>query len=91
MVSKWVQTLLATGRYLFHMGGGVFDNPWDWNNLEVAFLRVNVGLHPLNQNALNERTYPLQPLIHSTLSAESAQKHTLAAHLRFHFLQPTRL
>ena len=55
----------------FRIGGGLLDNPWDWSNLEIAFMKVNVGVHPLNLSALNERTNLLQPLIHSTLSVAS--------------------
>ena len=45
----------------FRIGGGLLDNPWDWSNLEIAFMKVNVGVHPLNLSALNERTNLLQP------------------------------
>jgi len=55
----------------FHIGGGLFDNPWDWNNLEIAFLKVNIGVHPLDISALNEHANPLQPLTHNTLSVAS--------------------
>jgi len=51
----------------FHIGGGMLNNPWDWNNLEIAFVKVNIGAHPLNQSALNERTTLLSPLTRSTL------------------------
>lgn len=44
----------------FHIGGGLLDKPWDWNNLEISFVKVNVGEHPLNQTALNERSNLVQ-------------------------------
>lgn len=34
------------------LGGCLVDNPWDWNDLEVQFVRVDVGQHPLGLNAL---------------------------------------
>ena len=50
----------------FRIGGGLLDNPWDWNNLEIAFLKVNTGEHPLNLTALNERAN-LVPTEHDKL------------------------
>lgn len=34
------------------LGGCLVDNPWDWNDLEVRFVRVDVGQYPLGLDAL---------------------------------------
>jgi len=35
------------------VGGGSIPNPWDWNDLEIRFMRVDAGKNVLNKAALS--------------------------------------
>lgn len=42
------------------IGGGLMTNPWDWNDLEVQSVRVDVGARPLDRMALLPERRALQ-------------------------------
>lgn len=40
------------------IGGWLMADPWDWNDLQVAFVSVSAGKHVLDKNALNLNDQP---------------------------------
>ena len=59
------------------IGGGAMSNPWDWNDLQIAFIRVDPGRQVFDKSALHLNV-PLaannQPALSATtFSASSSQ------------------
>ena len=57
------------------VGGGSMSNPWDWNDLQIAFIRVDPGKRVFDKSALHFNEQPIE----TVTEAVSGLPHDAAA------------